>query len=116
MTATRRPTRALEVVLLWLVTGGIISAPLWLAMGVPGVALGWMGPPGILAFKPGDGMLAKLALAAVGASPVVAGGVLAARRWAGLGRRGRALWVVGLSAVWHLPAAAMRGLIMAGLN
>ena len=85
-------------------------------MGVPGVVLGWMGPPGILVFKPGDGVLARLDLAAVGASPVVAGPVLAARRWAGLGGGGRALWVAGLSAVWHLPAAAMWDLIMAGLN
>ncbi len=116
MSATRRRPRAPEVALLWLAAGIVVTAPLWLTLGVPGLVLGLLGPPGMLVFKPGQGMPGKLALVAVVMLPVAAGVVAAARRWAGLDWKRRVSWVLGLSGAWHAPAAVLWLLIATGLN
>ena len=115
-TLARRSWQLAQASLIWLSTGVLVTAPSWLVMGIGGLVLGLFGPLGVLAFKPGENVAGKLAVAALLASPALLGAAVLARKWSRLGPWGRGLWIVGLSLLWHAPGAIVWGLILRGLN
>lgn len=102
--------------LVWVPTGAVVSAPLWITMGPPGLLLGLMGPLAVLAFKPGQQIGGKVLVAAIIAVPTVVGVVVLGRRWRRLGTRGRILGVMVVSALWHGTGTAILFLILASFH
>ena len=89
--------------IIWLSIGSVITAPVWLVTSVSFLPLTWFGPLSLLAFNPADNVLRKLILAVLLSLPTMVGIGLIARRWHGLSRGKRALLVILLSALWHVP-------------
>ena len=115
MTVTGRSVRV-RAVLVWIATGVVVTAPIWLIAGVRSVPLVLLGPVGILLFKLGDQMLSKLVVVALMSSPTVVGITVAMRKWSGLSTSARMLCIIGLSTLWHGIATGLWLLILAGFN
>jgi len=108
--------KLLRIPLVWLTTGAVVTAPVWLVMGVWGFLIGLLGPFGILLFKPGENVLDKLILAALMSLPTAIGAAVVTWRWLGMSTRSRTLSVIVLSTLWHGITAALWRLILTGFN
>lgn len=106
----------LQAILAWSVTGLLVTAPIWLTVGVRGLALGLLGPSGVLLFKPGEQFGSKLLVALLLSLPTIVGLFVVIWKWSKLAARGRALSIVLLSVLWHGIGAALWLLILNGLN
>jgi hypothetical protein len=115
MASTRR-IGPVAVILTWFITAAVVTAPLWLTLGLPGIGLSIIGPFGIQLYKPGDQPAAKFLVAIVLLVPTLIGLAVVSRRWSRLGTVGRILSVVTLSILWHGTTAGLWWLIVTGLN
>jgi hypothetical protein len=106
----------LQALLAWLTPGVLLTAPIWMTVGGLGLALGLLGPLGILFFKPGDNLVPRLILVVLVSSPTIVGLIAVMWKWSRLGARGRILCVVGLSVLWHGIGAGLWTLILGSLN
>lgn len=110
-----RRTRGIGLVV-WLVAGVLLTAPMWTALGARGLALGLLGPLGMLLFKPGEQLSSKLVLVLLLSSPTIAGLSVVMWKWSSLGVKGRYLCIVGLSLVWHAIGAGLWLFLLSGFN
>jgi hypothetical protein len=111
--------RALSVAryaIAWLAGAAAAGTVLALVMGPAGVLLALGGPISLLAYKPGQGMLGKLALALVLSLPAIAGATILIRRRARIGRAVMLLSVVALSLWWHGMGTVILLVILSSLN
>jgi len=116
LTEDLRKKDLLLVLLIWSTTGIVVTTPLWMVLGARGLLLGWLGPFGVLLFKPGDQVLGKLGVATLIASPTAVGVVVAIWKWSKMTTRRRVLSTIGLSALGHGPGAALWWMLLEGLN
>ena len=103
MAKDHRDIGVVKSAIIWLSVGSVITAPVWLSTSVSFLPLTWFGPLSLLAFKAADNVLRKLILAVLLSLPTMVGTGLIARRWHGLSRGKRVLFVILLSALWHVP-------------
>jgi hypothetical protein len=109
-------TSLLTLLSTWIGTGAIFTAPLWLVVRSEFLALGWLGPLGLLAFKPGENLLGKLILLLAAASPPALVLALLRRRWARLSVTDRILYTTAASTLWHAPSSLLWISIVSGMN
>lgn len=103
-------------ILAWVPTGAVVSAPLWIAMGPPGLLLGMLGPLAILFFKPGQQVAGKVLVAGMIAVPTMLALAVAIGRWRRMGTRGRVLSIMVASALWHGTATVILFLVLASFH
>lgn len=100
----------------WVLTGVAVLAPLWLEAGASWLAIGALGPLGVLAFKPGEPSTNKLIFAILVSSPTIAGFAVVMWRWTSMKWWVRPLAVMGLSFVWHAIGLGLWLMVIGGLN
>jgi hypothetical protein len=100
----------------WVLTGVAVLAPLWLVAGALWLAIGALGPLGVLAFKPGEQSTTKLIFAILISSPTVVGLAFVMWKWTSMRRWVRPLAVMGVSFVWHAIGLGLWLMIVGGLN
>jgi hypothetical protein len=105
-----------EAVAAWVLVGLLITSPLWLGLGGEWLAIGAMGPLGLMAYKPGQLTVEKLTLVGILSLPTVIGLAVLMWKWTSLNRLVRPLAVAGLSLVWHGVSLVLWMMIAGGLN
>lgn len=100
----------------WFVSGALLMAPAWLRLGPAFLALGLLGPMGLLAFKPSANPGGKLLVAILVALPAVIALAWLRSRWKHLDTRSRLLWTFAASFLWHAPGLALWLMIAASTN
>jgi hypothetical protein len=113
---TKRRIGPAAVIIIWFTTAAVVTAPLWLTLGIPGIGLGIIGPFSIQFYKPGEQPAMKFILATVLILPTFLGLAVVSGRWARLGTLGRILSVVTLSVLWHGVAVGLWWLVITSIH